>query len=39
MEGVVAKVVKKLKVPGGVGFMPRNVTLYGLGDMVEKHQE
>ena len=42
VEGVISKVVKKLKVPGGVanvGFMPCNLTLCGPGDMVKKHQE
>ncbi|KFY21239.1 hypothetical protein V491_03050 [Pseudogymnoascus sp. VKM F-3775] len=42
VEEVIAKVVKKLKVPGGVanvGFMPCNLTLCGPGDMAKKHQE
>lgn len=42
VEGVVAKVVKKLKVPGGpanVGFLPSNMTLYRPGDMLKEHRE
>jgi hypothetical protein len=40
--GVVGKLAKKLKVPGGpanVGLMPRNMTLYGPGDMLKEHRE
>jgi hypothetical protein len=42
VEGIVAKVAKKLKVPGGVanvGFLPCNMTLYGPGDMLKEHRE
>lgn len=41
VEGVVAKVAKKLKVPGGpanVGFLLSNMTLYGPGDMLKEHR-
>ncbi|KFY11473.1 hypothetical protein V492_04441 [Pseudogymnoascus sp. VKM F-4246] len=42
VEGIVGKVVKKLKVPGSpanVGFLPFNMTLFGPGDMLERHLE
>ncbi|OBT63118.1 hypothetical protein VE03_07464 [Pseudogymnoascus sp. 23342-1-I1] len=42
LEGVVTKVTKKLKVPGGpanVGFLLSNMTIYGPGDMLKEHQE
>ncbi|KFX96862.1 hypothetical protein V490_03093 [Pseudogymnoascus sp. VKM F-3557] len=40
--GVVGKLAKRLKVPGGpanVGLMPHNMTLYGPGDMLKEHRE
>lgn len=40
VEGIVAKVAKKLKVPGGVanvGFLPCNMTLYGPVDRLKEH--
>ncbi|KFY40855.1 hypothetical protein V495_05219 [Pseudogymnoascus sp. VKM F-4514 (FW-929)] len=40
--GVVGKLAKRLKVPGGpanVGLMPHNMTLYGPGDMLKEHRD